>query len=119
MLMDLAQSQEQFFLDQRQYATDIGTVQAPGILVRSVPTDVAAQYTLTRPFTVNNAATPPTFMLVLTPNAGSIPARQNDGSLVINSLQQRWREVDGNLTYNVQVAGVGDCTWEAGNCVAQ
>jgi len=115
-LMDLAQAQEQFFLDQRQYATDLGTVQAPGILIRNIPVEIAAQYTLTRPFTVNNLATPPTYMLVLTPNAGSVPANQNDGTLVINSLQQRWREVDGNLTYNVQVAGVGDCTWEAGNC---
>jgi type IV pilus assembly protein PilE len=118
-LMDLAQSQEQFFLDQRQYATDLGLVQAPGILVRSIPAEISAQYTLTRPFNVNNAATPPTFMLVLTPNPGSTPANQNDGALVINSLQQRWREVDGNLVYNVQVAGVGDCTWEAGNCVAR
>ena len=118
-LMDLAQAQEQFFLDQRQYATDIAAVQAPGILVRTIPTDIAAQYTLTRPFAVNNAATPPTYMLVLTPAANSIPARQNDGTLVINSLQQRWREQDGNLIYNVQVAGVGDCTWEAGNCVPQ
>ena len=118
-LMDLAQAQEQFFLDQRQYATDLGIVQAPGILVRSIPVEISAQYTLTRPFNVNNAATPPTFMLVLTPNAGSVPANQNDGALVINSLQQRWREVDGNLVYNVQVAGVGDCTWEAGNCKPQ
>lgn len=116
-LMDLAQSQEQFFVDQRQYAIDIGAVQAPGILMRTIPPEIAAQYTLTRPFNVNNVATPPTYMLVLTPIAGSTPANQNDGSLVINSLQQRWREVDGNLTYNVQVAGVGDCTWEAGNCV--
>jgi type IV pilus assembly protein PilE len=118
-LMDLAQAQEQFFLDQRQYATDIGTVQAPGILMRSIPPNIAAQYTLTEPFNVNNAATPPTFQLVLTPNPGSTPAAQNDGALIINSLQQRWREVDGNLIYNVQVAGVGDCTWEAGNCIPQ
>ena len=113
-LMDIAQAQEQYFLDQRQYATDLGV--GAGLLNRTVPADIAAQYTLTRPFNVNNAATPPTFMLVLTPNAGSVPAGQADGTLVINSLQQRWREDDGNLTYNVQVANVGDCTWEAGNC---
>jgi len=118
-LMDLAQAQEQFFLDQRQYATDIGATQAPGILMKSIPVQVSAQYTLTEPFNVNNAATPPTYMLVLTPAAGSTPARQNDGALIINSLGQRWREVDGNLTYNVQVAGVGDCTWEAATCVPQ
>lgn len=115
-LMDIAQAQEQYFLDQRQYATDLGT--AAGQLNRSVPAEVSAQYTLTRPFNVNNAATPPTYMLVLTPNAGSTPANQADGTLILNSLGQRWREVDGNLTYNVQVANVGDCTWEAGNCVA-
>lgn len=113
-LMDLAQSQEQYFLDQRQYATDLGI--GAGLLNRSIPPDISAQYTLTQPFNVNNAATPPTFMLVLVPNAGSTPASQADGSLVINSLGQRWREVDGNLVYNVQVANVGDCTWEAGNC---
>ena len=115
-LIDLAQAQEQFFLDQRQYPTDIGVAQAPGILIRSIPPEVAAQYTLTRPFNVNNAANPATFMLVLIPNAGSIPASQLDGSLIINSLQQRWRELDGNSIYNVQVANVGDCTWEAANC---
>jgi type IV pilus assembly protein PilE len=115
-LMDLAQAQEQFFLDQRQYATDIGTAQAPGILIRSIPPEISAQYTLTRPFNVNNAATPATFMLVLTPNAGSTPASQNDGALILNNLQQRWREADGNLVYNVQVSNVGDCTWEAANC---
>ncbi len=118
-LMDLAQAQEQFFLDQRQYATDIGTVAAPGILIRTIPPEVSAQYTLTRPFNVNNAATPPTFILVLTPSAGSTPASQNDGALVLNSLQQRWRENDLNSIYNLQVAGVGDCTWEAANCVPQ
>ena len=113
-LMDIAQAQEQYFLDQRQYATDLGV--GAGLLNRTVPANIAAQYTLTQPFAVNNAATPPTFMLVLTPNAGSVPANQADGTLVINSLQQRWREVDANLVYNVQVANVGDCTWEAGNC---
>jgi type IV pilus assembly protein PilE len=113
-LMDLAQAQEQFFLDQRQYATDLGV--GPGLLNRSIPPQVSAQYTLTQPFAVNNAATPPTFMLVLTPNAGSTPANQNDGALIITNLQQRWREVDGNLIYN---PAPGDCTWEATNCIAQ
>ena len=122
-LMDLAQSQEQYFLDQRQYGTDLGV--GAGLLNRidpftgGVPANIAAHYTLTRPFAVNNLATPPNFTLVLTPNSGSVPANQNDGSLVINSLQQRWREADGNLIYNVQAAGIGDCAWEAGNCTPQ
>lgn len=114
-LMDLAQAQEQFFLDQRQYATDLGN--GPGLLNRAIPPEVSAQYTLTRPFNVNNAATPPTYQLVLTPNTGSTPASQNDGSLILNNLSQRWREVDGNLVYNPQSGGIGDCTWDSGNCI--
>lgn len=115
-LMDLAQAQEQFFLDQRQYATDLGA--GAGLLNRTVPAEVSAQYTLTQPFNVNNAATPPTFILVLTPKAGSTPASQTDGTLVLNSLQQRWRENDGNLVYNAKAGAIGDCTWESGTCIA-
>lgn len=114
-LMDLAQAQEQFFLDQRQYATDLAPIPTAGLLNRSIPPEISAQYTLTQPFAVNNAAgAPATFMLVLVPNAGGTMAKQADGSLIITNLQQRWREVDGNLVYN---AGT-DCTWEATSCVA-
>ena len=113
-LMDLAQAQEQYAIDQRQYATDLGV--ALGLMNRTIPTEISTHYTLTRPFTVDNAASPPTFSLVLTPNAGSMPARQSDGLLVINNRQERWREVDGNLAYNVQVGNVGDCTWDSGSC---
>ena len=111
-LMDIAQAQEQFFLDQRSYATDLGA--GPGLLNRTIPPEVSGQYDLTRPFAVDNAATPPTFQLVLTPRTGSSPAAQNDGTLFLNNLQQRWRGVDGNLVYN---AGA-DCTWESTSCVA-
>jgi type IV pilus assembly protein PilE len=116
-LMDIAQAQEQFFLDQRSYATDLGV--GPGLLNRTVPPEVAKHYTLTQPIAVNNVATPPTFMLVLTPlatdNTVGAAAPVPDGALILNNLQQRWREVDGNLIYNPQPA---DCTWEATNCVA-
>lgn len=111
-LMDIAQAQEQYFLDNRSYATDLG---AAPLLNRSIPPQVSGQYDLTRPFAADNAATPPTFMLVLTPKAGSSPASQNDGALIVNNLLQRWREVDGNFVYS---AGT-DCTWEATSCVAQ
>jgi hypothetical protein len=111
--MDLAQAQEVYFLDQRAYATNLGN--GAGLLNRSIPATVSAHYTLTLPFNVNNAAFPPTFTLVLTPIATdkTIGAASSnpDGTLVINNLQQRWRELDGNLTY-----GATDCTWEAGNC---
>ena len=116
-LMDLAQAQEQFFLDQRSYAIDLGA--GPGLLNRTIPPEITAQYVLTQPFNVNNAATPPTFMLVLTPNAGGTMATNGDGALIINNLQQRWREVDGNTIYNPHSGATGDCAWEATNCIAQ
>lgn len=118
-LMDLAQAQEQFFLDQRTYATDLGV--GPGLLNRAIPPEVTAQYTLTRPFNVNPAANPPTFMLVLVPNVGGTmansPAPPGDGSLIITSTQQRWREVNGNFIYDAHSGTSGDCTWEATNCI--
>jgi hypothetical protein len=86
--------------------------------MKTIPAAISAQYTLTRPFNVNNAATPATYVLVMTPIAGSTPASQNDGALILNSLQQRWRENDGNLAYNPKAGAVGDCTWEAANCTA-
>jgi type IV pilus assembly protein PilE len=116
-LMDLAQSQEQFFLDQRSYALNLGT--AAGMLNRSVPVEVARHYTLTQPFNVNNAASPPSYVLVLVPIAGDktvgAAAPVPDGALIINSLQQRWRSVQNNAVYDP----AHDCTWEAGNCVSQ
>ena len=117
-LMDLAQAQEQYFLEQKQYATDINPVATTGMLTRSIPATVSAQYTLTQPFAVVNAAgAPPTFLLVLTPVAGATIANAGDGALLINSLGQRWREADGNLTYNPNNGSIGDCTWEATTCV--
>ncbi|MDB5812229.1 MAG: ral secretion pathway protein [Betaproteobacteria bacterium] len=112
-LMDLAQSQEQFFLDQRQYATDLGN--GAGLLNRTIPVEVSANYTLTQPFNVNNAANPATFELRLTPIAGKVPARQNDGVLIINSTQQRWRSLQNTAAYDSTI----DCTWEATTCKTQ
>jgi type IV pilus assembly protein PilE len=115
-LLDLAQAQEQFFLDQRAYATDLGTT--PGLLNRSIPASVAQHYTLVEPFNVNNAATPPTFTLVLTPNAADnavgAAASTPDGSLILNNLQQHWRSVQITPAYNSAI----DCTWEAPTCVS-
>src|SRR4051812_30912402 len=114
-LMDLAQRQEQFFLDQRAYATDLG-VGAGQLANMTVPTDVAKHYTLQRPFTVSNAAgAPPTFTLMLTPKAGDQMATANDGNLLIDNLGTRWREADGNLAYE----SANDCRWEESSCMPQ
>jgi len=104
-LMDIAQRQEQYFLDQRQYGTALGT--AAGQLNMMVPTDVSEQYN-NPVFTVDNAATPPVFAISLTPKANMA----TDGILIINNLQQRWRETDGNSIYDSS----HDCLWEDVKC---
>jgi len=113
-LMDLSQRQEQFFLDQRSYATDLG-VGAGQLANMTVPIDVAKHYTLQPPFTVSNAAgAPPTYTLMLMPNAGDMMATANDGNLLIDNLGTRWREVDANLTYSA----TNDCRWDESSCTA-
>ena len=109
-LVDLSQRQEQYFLDQRAYATGVGTT--AGLINISIPDKVQQNYTLT--VTVPNP--PQSYTLILAPKAGTnmFPGDGvSDGTLVLNNLQQRWREVDGNLTYNPQPV---DCTWEATTC---
>lgn len=106
-LTDLAQRQEQYFLDARQYATGLGT--AAGNLNIAVPADVSAKYQAPT-FVVNNAAVPPTFTLVLAPIAGGTVA--NDGQLVINNLGQSWRETSGGD----RAFGAGDCRWTDNSC---
>jgi type IV pilus assembly protein PilE len=56
-LTDLAQRQEQYFLDVRQYATGLGV--AAGQVNLAIPDQVATKYQAPV-FTVNNAAVPPT-----------------------------------------------------------
>jgi type IV pilus assembly protein PilE len=62
-LMDIAQREQQYLLDQRAYATTVAAVGA------SVPVDVSSYYTVT----INApAVTPPTFTVTATPIAGSV-----------------------------------------------
>jgi type IV pilus assembly protein PilE len=102
-LMDLAQREEQYFLDQRAYATG-GT--ALTSLNMTVPTDVAAKYQ--NPVFTAVAGPPAGFVISLVPT-GMMAA---DGTLIINNSQQRWREVDGNSAF-----GATDCRWEDSRCV--
>ena len=107
-LMDIAQRQEQYFLDQRQYATILAA--GAGGLGMVVPPEVAAKYQAPI-FTVNNAARPPTFRVSIAPIGGGMMVV--DGTLIINNLQQRWREVNGGDG----AFGAGDCRWEDSRCV--
>ena len=91
-LLDIAQRQEQFLLDQRQYAAVLGT----GGLSSSVPSELGSRYQAPV-FNVPAGATPPSYTITLTPVAGGLMA--SDGPLIINNLGQRWRDMNGNGTY--------------------
>lgn len=84
-MMDLAQRQEQFLIDSRQY----GQTLAATDLNMTLPAGVAQDYSLT--ITVNAAGARPFFQAALVPKAGLMA---NDGRLFINSRGERWRETD-------------------------
>ena len=75
-LMDLAQREQQYMLDNRSYA-DTATIE----LVDAVPANVAAQYTIT----VAPATPTTTFTITATPIAGSVQARNNEPPLTITN----------------------------------
>ncbi len=105
-LMDLAQRQEQYFLDARSYANATSQIPLP------IPAKVAANYTLSF---VNCAAPCQTYTMILTPIAGSaMNPGTSDGTLIINNLQQQWREKDpgGDLLYS----STTDCLWTDTRC---
>jgi len=72
-LMDIAQREQTYLLDQRAYA-DLATLNT------SVPSDVTAYYTVTMP---PPGATPPTFTFTATPKAGT--AQAGDNTLTIDN----------------------------------
>jgi type IV pilus assembly protein PilE len=74
-MMDVANRQQQFFIDARQYGADLSA------LAMTMPPDVSNFYTVTT--TPANTATPPTYSVTATPNAGTYQAV--DGALVLNS----------------------------------
>jgi type IV pilus assembly protein PilE len=110
-LLDLAQRQEQYLLDQRNYAATLAIL-APGM---TLPADVAAYYQAPPTFTLV-AGPPAGFRIALIPIVGGNMAA--DGTLLINSLQVRWRETDGNNAYDPPPpSGTGgDCSWDNTRC---
>jgi type IV pilus assembly protein PilE len=109
-LSDIAQRQEQYLLDRRQYATTLAA-SATGL---GMTAPAALKYTVANDFAdgVNNAATPPAFAICAEPLAGSPVAQRADGRLCINNLGQRWREpAGGNGTFDA-----GECAWDNTSC---
>jgi type IV pilus assembly protein PilE len=72
-MMQIANKQEQYFLDARSYTTTVGT----GGLGLAVPAEVSPYYTVT----ITTTTTPPAFTVTASPQAG----QASDGTLVLNS----------------------------------
>jgi type IV pilus assembly protein PilE len=108
-LSDIAQRQEQYLLDRRQYATALAA--GANGLGLTAPNGIkydAADFT-----GVNNGTTPPSFVICMNPAAGSNVAARNDGRLCVNNVGQRWREaLPGNGVFDVAT----DCPWESRSC---
>jgi type IV pilus assembly protein PilE len=106
-LADVAQRQEQFLLDRRQYAT---ALTGAGSLGMSMPDGIKYDAPA---FTVDNVNPPIRFTICMSPTAGSYLAARNDGRICVDSTGQRWREaLPGNGTFDTGT----DCPWQERSC---
>ena len=78
-MLDLAQREQQFLLDNRGYAN-----QATLFALLPPPSQVAAQYTVQLLPAPDNTATPPTYTINAAPIAGTIQAREGEPTLTLN-----------------------------------
>lgn len=69
-LMDIAQREQQYLLDQRQYASGADATTVSTNLGVTIPSNVSQYYTVA----IVSGATPPTFTATATPIAGSLQA---------------------------------------------
>lgn len=84
-MMEVANKQQQYLLDARQYALGAGAVTTLGL---AAPKEVSSYYTITVDPAV--ATTPPTYNIVATPVAGS--AQAPDGVLELNNFGvKKWK----------------------------
>jgi type IV pilus assembly protein PilE len=100
-LLNIAQREEQFMLDARQYTNTLGA----GGLNLTTPADVTRNYGAPA-ITVDNAATPPTYVVVISPTVGT--TMEGDGDLIVDSTMQTFRDMDADGAYT---AGT-DHLWE-------
>ncbi|HUW39271.1 MAG TPA: type IV pilin protein [Rhodocyclaceae bacterium] len=100
-LMDIAQREEQFRLDQGRYTADLADLGA------AVPAPVANYYA---PWLYTTDARP-FFVAELTPLVGS--AQKDDGRLFINSRGEHWRDTDRTCEISACVYSSASATpWE-------
>jgi type IV pilus assembly protein PilE len=105
--MDLAQREEQFFLDNRAYTNQWNQ------LLNTLPPEVTPYYAAPVITVVAPAAgTPASYVIAQTPAANTIMAQKNDGVVYVTSTGQRFRSIQGTGIFNAAT----DCTFEQGTC---
>lgn len=95
-VMDIAQREEQFLLDNRSYAANFAA------LGMGVPAEVSPRYAA--PVATPVVGPPQGYTICITPTA----ARQTPyGIVCVNNLSQRWRETDNDGVFEA-----GEKTWD-------
>ncbi|MFH1044298.1 MAG: type IV pilin protein [Pseudomonadota bacterium] len=84
-LMDAAQRQQQYFLDNRAYAPDLGALFGTATAALAVPSEVSPYYGV--PIVATSAGPPPTFVITATPQGAQ--ATNNEPTLTIDQAGTR------------------------------
>ena len=84
--MDAAQRQQQYFLDNRQYADNLGTLFGTATNDAAVPKEVSPYYGT--PIVVTDPGPPPTFSITATPQGSQ--AKNNEPTLLIDQSGKKW-----------------------------
>ena len=108
---DIAQREEQYFLDNHQYTTSLATLN-----FAVMPAEVAAYY---GPATITNP-TVTSYVIAVAPLAGSYNANHPsaahpDGIIYVNNLQQQYRSNGATGTFNAAT----DCNFSDSTCNPQ
>lgn len=106
VLSDVAQRQEQYLLDRRQYARAFGS----GSEGLGLKMPDGAKYDAPD-FSGVGTGNPPSYVICMSPSAGSVLASRNDGRLCINNRGEQWRESDNNGQFDAT-----DCAWTNSTC---
>ena len=88
VVLGIANRQEQYFLDAREYAADMTTLGA------TAPPEVSAHYTIAT--TANNGATPPTFQVTATPISGSSQATRDTKCATLTLTSAGVKSISGS-----------------------
>jgi len=89
-IMGVANKQEQYMLDARQYATTLAILG-----ISSVPAEVSGNYTVT--VTANNAATPPTYLITATPTGTQATRDTKCGAVTIDQAGTKGKGGTGTV----------------------